>query len=256
RQTKFTLYASLAVLILISPFIILRSQRLLISNIHVVGNDVTKTEDIEEVVSKDLSGSFFHLIPHSSTIFYPRNKMMRDLTGSLPRVRTAAVSLEDFHTMLVEVTERAPAALYCQNTSSATNPKGCFFIDTTGYIFGEAPAFSGGVYSIYTSEPVLDDPLKKVLLLPEVFKGLEEFLKSLANIPLYPEVLTLKDDEYDLALSSGTHVLWKKGQDLETIYSNLDSFILNPTVRKLGISNLLYIDLRFENKVFYKFRGE
>ncbi len=256
HKIKLGLYIVLALLILISPFVALQSKRLLVTNIHITGNDVTRSEDIERVVAKDLSGSYLHLVPHSSTLFYPRNKIMSDILSTLPRVRTAMVSLSDFHTMEVKITERGPAALYCKDVSHPTIPKNCYFIDTTGYIFSEAPAFSGEVYRVYTSEPVLDEPLKKVFLLPNEFKDMEEFLKSLANIPLYPEVLTVHDDEYSLLLSSGTKVWWKKDQKLDEIYSSLDSFILNPSIRKQGIGNLLYIDLRVESKVFYKFQGE
>jgi cell division septal protein FtsQ len=256
KKIKITLWIILAVLLLIAPFVILRNKHLLISKIHLVGNVVTTEDDIEAVVNEDLSGNYFYLVPKASSLFYSKKKIQEDLLRTFPRLSQAVVTLESPSAITITMLERRPEALYCKDVSKASSPSGCYFLDDQGYIFALAPVFSGAIYDVYTTDPLLDDPLKTQLFPANDFKGLQNFWQSLHNIPLTPAVLTLKNDEYDLTLESGTVVKWRKNQSLDTTYSSLDSFIADPSVRKKGINNLLYIDLRVDDKAYYKFQGE
>ncbi len=256
RKLKIVLWVILALLLVASPFVILRNKHLLIANIHLVGNVVTTQDDIEAVVNADMVGNYLYIVPRASSLFYPKHKIQSDLLSTFPRLSKAVITLESPSTITITMLERQPAALYCKDASTPSAPSGCYFLDGEGYIFALAPVFSGAIYNIYTSAPVLESPLKTQFVSPTDFKGLQNLWQSLGNIPLTPTLLTSKADAYDLTTTNGTVVMWRKGQELDTIYSSLDSFIHESSIRKQGISNLLYIDLRVDDKVFYKFQGE
>jgi hypothetical protein len=149
-----------------------------------------------------------------------------------------------------------PVALYCKDVTNPNSPTGCYFLDDQGFIFSEAPSFSDGVYTVFSSDPVLDEPLSKTYLAPDVFAPINPFIKTLEESGLYPKVFVTTMDEYHLILSNGGLIEWKSSTDFEQIRSSIASLIIDPSFLKENnaLDNLLYIDLRYGNKVFYKFR--
>jgi cell division septal protein FtsQ len=257
KWIKITLLVFLLLVIVGTPIYLLRDKHFLITTIEIKGNNVTKNEEIEAVVSKHLEGNYFWLIPHSSILLYPRRAIADELSLIIPRFKKVDIELLDIHTLSVSVEERTPEALYCRDISNPALPTDCYFLDASGYIFSDAPAFSGGVYFVYSSSPSLESPLRTQFVDPDTFPLLAAFTNSLAA-PLYPKVLVDTGEEYQLVLAEGGIIKWKKTQALDDIRSNLESFVVSPTLKKQNktIGDVLYIDLRFGNKIFYKFKGE
>jgi len=260
RNIRLAMILLFIIIFVAIPIYLLKTKRFLISSVEVKGNSVTRAEDIEQIVSERISGNYLWIFPKSNDWLYPKNTIKNVLLQDIPRLNSVTISLSNSHLLSISVTERQPFALYCVDISSpageSNNPNDCFFLDKTGYIFSEAPAFSGGVYFVYTSEPVFDTPLRQSFLNPDKFALLAPFVSSLGNIGLYPKIFIDKGDEYNLVLSNGATVMWKASTDLDTIRTDLESFLSNSnfTKEKNALQNLLYIDLRFGNKVFYKFR--
>lgn len=249
---------SLLVIIVVAvPIYLLRTQRFLISSVVVSGNNVTKTEDIQKIVEDKINGNYLLIFPKSNDLLYPKASITKTLLQDIPRLSEVEVTLSNPHTLSVSVVEHEPFALYCTNVSNPSDPSGCFFLDKDGYIFSEAPSFSGGVYFVYTGDPVFDSPLGQSYLNKTIFSELPPFIQSLSNLNLSPKVFVDKGDEYNVILSSGATIMWKSSSDLGTIYSDLESFLSDPsfTKEKAALGRLLYIDLRFGNKVFYKFNS-
>lgn len=258
RKVRLTLGSVLAILILVSPIIILRSQRFLIKSITIAGNTVTKSEDIESLVATKLTGNYGLIVPHSSSIFYPKAAIQADLLLAIPRLKSVTITRTGWKGISITVTERTPAALYCTNVTTAA-PTGCYFMDQDGFIFSEAPSFSGGVYVAYTSESPLESPLGHYFLDSATFAKLVAMLNDLNLLHMTPKILIVKsDDSYNLTLSSGLVVIWKQEDDAKSVESNLISFTNDASIfdSTHTLADLSYIDLRFGNKVFYKFKNE
>lgn len=254
RKIRLTLVTLAVLVVIVGPIMLLRMKSVLISTIVVSGNEVTASSDIESIVTNDLAGDYLWVIPKSNALLYSEDKIKADILAAIPRIETVNVSLSSLHNLNVVVSERTPSALYCTNVSDITNPTGCYFLDASGYIFSAAPAFSGGVYMIYSSNPALDNPLRQQFMPASQFQNLANFLGTLSHIPVVPKVFVAKTDEDDLLLPSGTVIMWKPTQDLDTIYSNLSAFLTDPSLTKNTPSSFLYIDLRFDDKVFYKYK--
>lgn len=256
RQRKIRLGAIilLVLIIIIGPILLLRIKSFLISTIQISGSEVTASEDLEAIVAHDLSGNYLWVIPRSSAVLYPGNRIKNDILADIPRISNVDVSLSNAHSLSIVVRERTPFALYCKQIADIKNPSDCYFLDTSGYIFSIAPAFSGGVYMVYSSDPILDTPLRQQFVPSGNFRNLTNFIANLSHIPLSPKIFVAKTDEYDLLLPSGTTIMWKPAQDLDAVYSNLSTFLTDPSLDKSTVGNLLYIDLRFDDKVFYKYK--
>ncbi len=248
RKIRLGFFALLVLVLLVGPIFLIRSENLLISKVSIVGNEVTEMGDIQNLVKDKLNGYYLKLFPKSSVALYPKDDIEKSLLDSIPRLASVNVSLSGTKSIKIEVVERAPFALYCADT--------CFFMDDTGYIYSKAPTFSSGVYTIYKSEPKLETPLKTQFFNQKDLISISTFSKNVENLGLKTKVVTKKDDEYSATLSAGAELRWRMDENLDKLYVDLDSFMKESKLKTTDIERLLYLDLRFDNKVFYKFVGE
>lgn len=250
RYVRIAIGALILIVVVGVPIFFLRQERFLISTIQIQGNEITKSEEIEKIIQDNISGNYLWIIPRSSVLVYPNNKIKADILRQIPRLISADLSLTDSRALLVTILERKPFALYCVSEMK------CFFLDQTGYIFSEAPAFSGGVYMIYSAEPSFGTPLGQNFISANDFVALSAFIKSLDTLNLEPQSLLIQDNAYHLTFSSGVTLIWKVGDNLEEVFSKLESFLSGTILdkEKKTLSDILYIDLRFGNKVRYNFK--
>jgi hypothetical protein len=248
-RIKRVLWILLALMVIAAPIYLLRMKRFLISDIRVEGNQVTKHEEIESLLNELMADNYLWIFPKSNILLSPKKQMTQNLLDRIPRLMSVSIGREGSHSLVVSVAERQPDALYCVSTD-------CFFMDESGYIFSEAPDFSGGVYTTYVMEPALDLPLRKRIMSEERFRDLKPFIAALADLDIRPERFVIRDDEYHLELPSGGEVIMKAGADLDLSLSNLESFLTSSNISKEQnfLDRVLYIDMRFGNKIFYKFR--
>lgn len=240
------------------PITLARMERFLISSVEVSGNNVAKSEHLERIVSENLSGSYFGIFPRSNAILYPEEEILKDLMEKEPRLNSVAIERVSTKRLKVEVSEREPAAQYCKNTENPNTPEDCYFLDATGYAFAPAPAFSGNVYLTYTHDTPIPEPVGKHILQNDVFAASREFVRSVGDLGIYPHVFLIKSDEYRLVLSNGAEIIWSKEASFVKMRENLAAFLGDTSIggREDLLSRVLYIDLRFDNKIFYKFRDE
>ena len=150
--------------------------------------------------------------------------------------------------LLITVEERAPFALYCISD--------CFFLDEEGFIFANAPSFSSGVYFVYVTENPVLNPLGKRFITIEEFESLSRFKETLAMLGIESLALDVGDSEYRLTMLESGQIIWRRDSNLTLIKSNLEAFLSDNSIRAQEnfLDRILYLDLRTENKVFYKFR--
>lgn len=249
RWVKGVLLALLFTALVVVPTLILRSEKLLIQKFEISGNLVTRSEEMEALLSEYLSGSHLFFIPKKSSVLLNRSKIEQGLLSQIPRLSLAKVSLKDLNTLEVLVEEREPFALYCEDFQDLDNPSGCYFLDESGYLFSEAPDFSGGVYMVYAKEPILETPLRTQLIDAESLKEVSEFVNNLPKLGFTPKVLVEKGDEYALILSTGTEIKWKLTQNLRSLASDFELLLQKPEAKEIIFGDLLYIDLRIDNRI-------
>jgi len=68
--------------------------------------------------------------------------------------------------------------------------------------------------------------------------------------------LDVGDSEYRLTMLESGQIIWRRDSNLTLIKSNLEAFLSDNSIRAQEnfLDRILYLDLRTENKVFYKFR--
>jgi len=247
-----------------------RLKNLNIAEIQVIGNEIMDTGEIQATVEGEVAGKFLWLFPKGNILIYPQDSIKKTLLDKFKRIKKIDLSIEDNKTLIINVTERVAKYTWCgteipgvgipQGSPTPESPtEKCFFLDEDGYIFDEAPYFSGEVYFKFFGQPVSVHNYFP----QQNFNQLVSFIDMLVEMKLKPVSLyiTLNKDA-EIFLSKGNtaktepKIIFKLDADLENIGSNLKT-ALNTEPLKSDMnkrySMLEYIDLRFGNKVYNKF---
>lgn len=252
KRIKRILLTIVSVLFAALLVFLVRYERFLISEVRVSGEGISDTQEIISEVERRLADNYLWIIPKSNALFYPRRTIRAALYDEFPRFQSVNLSLSGLNTLVVEVEEREPFALYCKTSDD------CYFMDEDGLIFAEAPSFSAGVYIPHSLENPPESPIGEIFLPKDDFDKLLWFVDSLASLGINPVSVQAGEREYQLTLPAGGAILWQRGSDPSLIRANLEAFLSSEPIRSQG--NFLYrvdsLDLRTENKVFYKFKEQ
>jgi len=252
---------------IVSAFVFfVREPFVRVQAIVIEGEEALSEQEISAALGAHLLGTYATVIPRDSIFFYPREAMERDLSERFKRLKEVEVSGVGFDSIQVTLDERTPAYLWCGKEKEVVTT-GCYFLDNEGYVFERAPTFSGSVLVrfygpleegeaslSYTTE---EDAAGRFFLTSRQFAPLAAFLGSATALSLTPSYLVKKESgDAELYLKEGGKVVISLKEDMEKTLSNLESALdaepLKSDMAKRR-SALQYIDLRFGNKVFFKF---
>lgn len=235
-----------------------RAENLNIREIQLAGNEVVDTEEIKIAVWEKITGKYLWLFPKTNILFYPQDSIKNTLLDKFKRIKKIDLSIEDNKTLIINITERVAEYTWCGDVPFQPD-ENCYFLDGDGYIFDEAPYFSGEVYFKFFGHSPSEDNYFFQLN----FQQLVSFIDTLTKIKLKPVALYVApngDVEVFLSKENSAKtepkIIFKLDADLKNIMSNLESALNTEPLKsdmKKKYSSLLYIDLRFSNKVYSKF---
>ena len=216
----------------------------------VLGEDVIDKAEIEKIARDMLSDYYLWIFPRANSLIYPKKDIESALFEKFPRFQSVDLDLKGLKTLNITVEERVPFALYCPRVSK------CYFLDKEGLIFALAPSFTGTVYFLYTTEDKIENPIGERFMSVEEFKTLPKFIETLTTLGIHSKALEVGKSEYRLSLQTDGEVIWPRDSDLAVIYSNLEAFLSSKPIKGQSnfLNKILYLDLRTDNKVFYRFR--
>lgn len=267
RQQKQTrvLYGSIVaivVIIVIAAFVLLsRLSSLRITNIVVNGVRVLDPVAVEQYFWDEMSGSYMWLLPKQNTFIYPKKHILRTIQQTFPRIETIDIVKNGLNQLQVTITERDGKYLWCGDVFPEPDGSPCYFMDTTGYIFAEAPYFSGTIYfKWYGGKNENNSFIGTTVLEGEGISSLSQFASALKEFGVEPYAIVSKDDNvYELYLKRandiGPKIILTTKNDLSKTFQNIASAFGSDQMKKIIENNLAgisYIDLRYENKVYYK----
>ncbi len=247
RKKKFIIWSSLVVLALAALVLFSRLERFQIAEVGAEGARVITGDDISRNILGTLSGKYFWLVPKSNAALYPRGAVKDNLMKEFPRISSAELSLQSPKLLSVSVVERDPYALYC-----SSGDRKCFFLDKQGFIFDEAPDFSGVVYLVYSKEPSISEPKGREFLPPEEFSAIAGFIEGVSGLGFEPVSASVGERDVELLMKNDSSLIFDRTSDLPALLSDLEAFLKNPAVEK---SRLRELDLRIKNKIYWKVFG-
>lgn len=243
---------------------LLNTPQLLVAHISVLGRVNASEEAITMAARDALTGSYFGLIPRSTIVAVPNNRVATAVLAHVPRVESVEVSRKGFRGIEVSVTERQPVSLWCGDvvpnigelktaTDAGSIPgESCYLVDATGVIFAESPGMSEGLYPRFWGALEGARPLGARFASLEAYGHLMEFVDHLnaANIKSLG-ILLVDEEEGELYLRDGTKVLFLHSGDLLKTAQSLEASISSGVI-PAGENVLEYIDMRFPDRAYFK----
>lgn len=265
RRKQIYITGGLAILLIlvIGGFFVWLSHfdRLRIDSISVSGQQVVKAEEVKQIALDTLKGNYLWMFAKENTLIYPENAITNNLFAAYPRIKDIVIERDGLNALVIGIEEYEPHALWCGNVFNGTRDptEQCYFTDTEGYIFALAPDFSGSAYFKYygiLSEDL--NPIRQTLFDGFERTRLEDFLRLLETVGFDPHILSwTQDGDYITYLKQGGEIRFAKKDNFKHVFENLQSLIdVDPfkSDYKENADRLEYVDLRFGNKVLYRFR--
>lgn len=233
-----------------------------IEKVLVEGNIVLDSQKLEEFAEERIQGKYIYLFPKKNFVLSPRSKIKKELTQNFRRIETLNFDNSNPKILKIKITERKPVYTWCGEVppNPRAEKESCDFMDKEGYAFDQAPYFSGDIYFKFYG------PLEDYYFTKNNFSNLVVFVENLKLINVTPTALFAKGDgEIEVFLSSNQEyanapkIIFNLKDDYLKLFQNLKSAIeIDPlkTDFKDKYSSLKYLDLRFINKVYYKFNEE
>jgi hypothetical protein len=262
RKRRIFLLKSFAVLTLVALCIIglawlSQAKAITIQNIVVEGNSGVTSYDIEEVVHKHIEGKFALLFSKNNRFLYSKNKITDEISLLFTQIENVDLEVEgtDLH---VRVKERTPRYTWCSGVPQTDNKDDCYFLDERGFIFSEAPVFSGNAYVAFYGLITGEKPIGSTYLNKDTFENINKFIEFLHGKKIHPyALLASTNGTLEVFFDRGTKMILKSDQDIASLISNIDLVMTDTTVfSDAQRPNLEYIDMRFGNKLYYKLKGD
>jgi len=148
-RKRFYIFLVLLILIFVGLSFASHINSLNITSITVSGNKVIDDEGIIDVVDKNISGRYFFIFPKTNLLIFPRKNIKEELFDTYTRLNKIELNLAELE-LEVFVSERDAYYTWCGEDLPSQGVEleqvKCYFTDELGFVFDEAPYFSGDVY--------------------------------------------------------------------------------------------------------------
>lgn len=228
-----------------------------IETIIVSGTKIISDKDVSNFTQEILGGKYGGIVPRNNLVLAAGNKIEGRLLDNFRRAEKMTVKKIFPHTLWVEVAERRALLIWCVREK-------CFLVDERGTAYAEADFESAeirennlvilideGGNEILSGTKIMDADFASFLI------GLRERLRNDLGIEIKKEYRTPRTISGDVRAETekGWKIFFNRelgiGSQLETL-----GLILNKTLSEEQVEKLEYVDLRTENKVYYKLRDE
>jgi cell division septal protein FtsQ len=233
-------------------------RQVTISSISVSGNSAVATEDIEKVTSEQMKGDYFNIFSKANTFLFSKTAILNAVKNSSYWIKDVSLKRKGLTALSIAVTERTPVAAWCDDKSQ--DDAKCYLMDDSGFVFAKAPDFSGNAYIRFYGNFATSTAIGTQYIDKKDFDQILTMIKFLPSLSLEPSGVEMGDNqEYTISLKTGSRILLDTHDPVDKVISNIQTIMSERQFmdsQKLGFANLEYLDLRFGNKIYYKFKED
>lgn len=238
---------------------VLRLPELQIKNVIISGLVSMEEESVKKEVYKNLSGSYFGFVPKRSYFAVNPSYLKQSIRDFFPRIEEISITKNLPDVIRLKVKERILWGIFCVVDSETQKKEAparqCAYMDKTGFAYEGAPLFFGILIpKIKSSGAKLEIPgqILDPALMEELVFLAEETAKNtgveVTEYELSPEIPA----EIKVLTGEGFKIFFKRESDYKNSFQVLKTVMEEEIKDKR--SELDYVDLRFGNKVFFKYR--
>jgi len=227
------------------------AERFAIKDVSVSGAQELSTNTLTAAVEAGLQNNMFKIFSRRNMFLYPRSEIEQNLSDTFPRIKNVELSRASLmaQAIMVTVEERKPFAKWCDKDGK------CFFLDDIGFIFAEAEE-GKEMQTAYVFRAGLipeTSPIGQAFLRGRL-GGIVHFLDLLTQAGYKPQGIHVENEkDFSVPQTDGPRLLIPFDLDPEKMVHDLQLALEADSVRGRE-SELEYIDLRFGNRVYYKYK--
>lgn len=261
------------------------SESFQIVQLNVRGTQGELENQIRESAQSMLQEKVMWVFPKSNTFLFPKHTLYQQIIDSYPKVLSVEVTKTGLKTLTIDVVERKAHSLWCSGVPPHLTPDvmgRCFFVDNTGYIYTQSPYFSDHVYFELYGEPydyatalesasATSSDIDVDENMPETgevsFIGLhylpeESYLAAMQTVELLKSIditthtlVVHSKDFFELVMDEGGVIKFNLQAEPQQMVTDLKTALDAKFQERKDktLKDIEYIDIRFTNKVVFKF---
>lgn len=249
-------YILLVCFLAVTGYTLFFSTYLKISKITIIGNSELSSAEIKKVINDQQQGKILKIIPKDNFLLTRNGAVEKLLAGQFRKIKSVAVVKKFPDTLEINLQERKALLVFCSGEQ-------CFLIDENGVAYSEADFNSpeltqnnlikisdGSPEAVKLGDEIFDQAyIQYVSTLKEALQGIGIFAENDFTTP------SLMANEVKVKIVQGGELFFSTQFSLESAVKTL-AFILKKEPLKTQQPDLAYIDLRTENKVFYRLNNQ
>jgi cell division septal protein FtsQ len=205
--------------------------------------------NISSAVDNWLNAGTWKFTRRNNILFFSTNKLSSQLVGQFSKLESIKISKKLPHFLVISGIERKPVGVWCLSEHNQ-----CFYFDKNGIAFNETQPSVGflilNIVDQRSRELKLGDEVIAQDWLSNITKAKELLGKIDVNVS---EFIISADsfEEFYAKTVEGRRILFSNATDIEKQISALGTFLkekLSPNQK----ANLQYIDLRIQDRIYYK----
>lgn len=231
------------------------TDQFLIRQINVNGGSQELRGDVLEYFHDVAARKRLLVLRQDKTFFFPEGTFESEVLRAVPRVRNADVKTELPHNVAIAIEEREQKGIWCAAAGGTTAPP-CYFYDTEGVIYAEAPSTGrGSLITRIVDKRRADAELSERVLSAEDIQQ-SDAVRTMLDVAFQkPSYITIESEHQMRAgFSAGWEAYFSRGKDLQTQVENLALVVEKEIASREN--ELEYVDVRLGEKVFYRYAGE
>lgn len=279
----FCLIGALAYFLIWSPFFWVKEIKILTEKEPMYYSFT----EIEEIAGSVLENKFLNLIPQKSVVLVSTKEIEKNILERFSEISLVDVVKKATFILEITIEERKSIGIWCRRTitnsqqiavekdKTSSNDEDenknesdfrsfnekwevgdCFKIDKDGVIFRESPLIGGNlVLSIYSENKSAE--IRDEIIPPKVMDFILTAQKELSKIKTNGKVFSsahdfefISSEELRATTIQGWQIYFNPAVSANLQIDALKAILNNET--KENLSNLKYVDLRIEGRVYYK----
>ena len=221
--------------ILLLVYIFLFSPIFRIQALEMSGNKEINTEHIK------------NNFDYKNIFLYTKDKIEKDLIQKFPKISNIEISKNLIkRTLKLNIEERERLGIVCKEEK-------CFYIDKQGFIFEDAPQTSGFLILLIKDfsqrEYFLGDQIFEEKTINFIYEIREDIFPETGIRVLEFNIASFPVIELKAMTNEGWYILFDLTRDIKTQLLSLKAALQEKIKDRKGLE---YIDLRIENRVYYK----
>ena len=256
RQLSFikkVIYNFIFILFFISLAVLgLTTKEAQIKSVVVSGNSAVATENISKFAGTEMNVKYLWIIPTDNILLLRRKEIENDILNNIKQIGSVKIYTKGIDKINITVVERQANNLWCKGIPA--DSKSCYFMDSDGFIFEDAPQFSANTFPKYFGLILTDNPIGQYYI-KNNFKNISALFNTLKRISFPPKYfVAITEHDFEIYLSYQGKILRNDERSFESQLVNLQALVDNGYIKTdtNSINKIKYIDLRFGNKVNFE----